>query len=252
MRYIILYLLLFFKFCAVGQSLHNNNCIYTVEGMVSDGNSYDVIKYAIIKNDELGIAALSDDRGYYALSFPVKYLDSNKMLGFEVFKDGYKINKWWIMYNPMDLVLNDSSGKCHIWNYDLKMIKLQKLNTIKEFYVSAHRRKDTIDHGFVGIRTSFEEFVDESKRADQMEILKANNENVFFKLNGKYVICIDGSTIYLPNKKINVYINNKRIKLRNLNKLLKRSMIIENRESAHRYYSVHKNSKRNVFYLESK
>lgn len=252
MKFIIILFLLFNSFCVLGQEVTKINCVYAVEGVIIDGDSYQAISNAILKNEKLGITSISDDRGYFSFAFPIKYLDSGKTVGLEILKKGYNTNKCWLSYNPIDSLISDTSKNCLTWNYDLKMIRLTKSNTNGNSSISSHIRIDSKEHGFSGISKAFEQYLKSSKRGDKLSILKKNNENVLFNIDGEYIICTDSTSTFFNNKNILVYVNNRKVKLEKINTLLKRSTTIENNENRHKYFSVHKNSKLHVIFLETK
>ena len=252
MKLIFFWIFIGLQLCVIAQKTDSLKCIYAVEGFAIDGLSYETLKYVIIRNEKFGLTTFTDDNGYYCLSIPVKYLDSAKSLEFQIYKESYSPQKFWIGYNPFDSIPNSISKNCLIWNYDLKMIRLSKINVNKTFYVTAHARIGSQGHGYSETRETLQYFIRTTKRNDRLEVEKLNNEKVIFKLDSNIIICTKKSTVFLDNKEIRVFVNNKRIPLDQVNKYIKRSNAIENPQKKEEYYESHKKYKGYVIFIEDR
>ncbi|HUS02273.1 MAG TPA: hypothetical protein VMY77_11130 [Chitinophagaceae bacterium] len=202
---------------------------YVLEGVIVKGSNYEAVPFMVLKNAELGISAISDDRGYYSISFPLSYFKVTSLIQIDLEKTGQKAGKFWITYNPAD---SNAKGNI-VWNYDLKFIRILERDTNIIYHVTSHRRIRNDYHGYLGIQDALYEYTNSSKKSEQMSQLMADNQHVLFKLNHKYVLGMQNSIIWLDKEKLEVYVNGKRVKLKNVNKLVKRSEVQEDRKRYH-------------------
>jgi hypothetical protein len=237
MKMISLFFFVTIYFCAKAQV----ECAeeYILEGIITKGNKFEPVPFALFTNTRSGISTRSDERGYYSMSFPLSFVKDTSIVQIDIQETGFSPGKFWIGYNPGDTILSSPGNKV-IWNYDLKFIMILENGPGVQYEDVSSRRINPKAHGFEGIKQSFEEFKTSKKRMYEIEQLKKNNQLVLFKLRGeyKYALCSSKSTSWLRDSHFIVFVDGKKVKHRDLNKLIKRNEVdtypqLSTRENQH-------------------
>jgi hypothetical protein len=198
--------------------------VYIVEGVVADRETLKSLPSAILYNDSLGVMTTSDEKGYFKLVVPVELIEKRQNICLDIVKTGYKRNGSGFSFNPSkaDTSHADVSGKV-MWNYDVKIFWMARNESLLSSTSGAYARTKDGVHNTTAILQTFNEAVTSELRDRKMEQLKQGNEKVFFLINGKAALATDSSDVYFDNAEPIVFINNKRVKLTEINSQLKRS-----------------------------
>jgi hypothetical protein len=196
---------------------------YVVEGVIVKGSNYEPVPFMVLKNAKLGISAISDERGYYSISFPVSLFTDTSLIQIDLEKTGEKPGKFWISYNATDTTPMNNV----VWAYTLHFIQISEKDTNHIYQVYSHRRIKTDGHGYSGIQDAITEYITGRIRFDKTQQLMAGNQDVLFKLDNRYVLTMLNSIVWLDDEKLEIYLHGKRVRPRDINKLVKRDEVKE-------------------------
>lgn len=198
--------------------------VYVVEGVVADRESLKSIPSAILYNDSLGIMTTSDEKGYFKLVVPLELVTKRQMIPLEIVKTGYKRNGSGFNYNPpvTDTVRTNTEERI-IWNSDLKIFWMAKNESKLSSTGGAYERAKGNQSDAALVQLAFNKAVASELHYRKMNQLKEGNEKVFFRIDGIAAFATAEYDVYCDHAQPIVFINNKRIKLSEINNLLKRS-----------------------------
>jgi hypothetical protein len=197
--------------------------IYIVEGVVADRETLKAIPSAILYNDSLGITTTTDENGYFKIVVPYELLKSRQLIPITILKTGYKKNGSGLSYNP-DTTHTDDAKKV-IWNYDVKIFWMAKDQSNLSSTVSAYAPVKQGVHGAAVIKLAFDEAVASDIRDEKFDRLKQGNEKVYFPLDGQIGLATSRSDIVVIGKITHVFINDKKVNIKDINKLFRRNEI---------------------------
>jgi hypothetical protein len=240
-----LLLILFFLLPAFGfsQSHPEFQKQYVIEGVIVKGNNYEPVPFMVLKNTKLGISAISDEHGYYAVSFPLSYFKDTSIIQIDLEKTGEKPGKFWISYYPIDSTATSNI----VWNANLQCIWISEKETDPVYQVGVHRRIKMDGHGYSGIQDAITEYISGRIRLDRTQQLMAGNQNVLFKLDNMYVLTMLNSIVWLDDEKLEIYLHGKRVRPRHINKLVKRDEV---KEDGKRFREANKDPKIYKWFLK--
>ncbi|MEQ1798369.1 MAG: hypothetical protein ABL872_10465 [Lacibacter sp.] len=198
--------------------------VYIVEGVVADRETLKCIPSAFLYNDSLGVMTTSDEKGYFKLVVPGEIIEKRKIIYLDIVKTGYKRNGSGFSFNPSkaDTIHTAAFAKV-MWNYDVKIFWMAKNESLLSSTNGAYARTNEGVYNTNTILQTFNKAVTSELRGRKMEQLKRGNEKVFFLINGKAAMATASSDVYFDNGDPIVFINNKRVKLTEINNQLKRS-----------------------------
>jgi hypothetical protein len=200
--------------------------VYIVEGVVADRETLKAVSSAILYNDSLGITTTSDENGYFKIVVPYELLKNRISIPMTVVKTGYKRNGSGLSYNPdKPDTTNDNDFESVIWNYDVKIFWMAKDQSNLSSTVSAHAPAKAGSHGYLMIRQTFDEAVASERWSRELEELKKGNEKVYFTINGHVCLVTSSYDMYFDESAPIVFIDDKRVKLAEINKMVKRSEV---------------------------
>lgn len=203
--------------------------VYIVEGIVTDRETLIIIPSAILYNDSLGIMTTSDERGYYKIVVPVNWVQQRRTIPLNVVKTGYKRLGWGIGFHPPQSDTNSTLERretMEVWNYDVQILMLAKNESSLSSTSMAHIPMKEGVHGYPVIKLAFENAVQSELRSIKLAHLKEGNEKVCFLLNGQIAFATTEYDLFIDNKLTFAFINGKKVKLPDINKLAKRSDFI--------------------------
>jgi len=201
--------------------------VYIVEGIVADRDLMKVIPDAILYNDSLGITTSSDENGYFKLVIPYNFFKNRRVVPIDIVKNGYKRNGSGIMPN-LDTNYDNSMDKI-IWNYDVKIFWMAKVESDLSSTSSANAPIKEGAHGPSAIKLVFDESVASGIREKKFDLLKEGNEKVYFPLDGQIGIATARYDIIVIGKLSSVFINDKKVAVTDMNSLVKRSQFLYDR-----------------------
>ena len=222
--FIFLIALLTTSFCSA--QMRPIGKVYIVEGIVADRETLQVIPSAILYNDSLGITTTSDENGYFKIVVPHELILERRLINIDIVKSGYKRNGSGFSYNPVKQDTSNSSKSVdEVYNYDVKYFLMASNNSTLSSTGGAHRPAKEDTHGYAVIKLAFEEKVASEQRSRKMEKLKQGNEKVYFIINNQVGLATSSYDMYFDESAPIVFINGKQVKLDDINKLVKRSMV---------------------------
>ena len=112
-----------------------------------------------------------------------------------------------------------------IWNYDVKIFWMAKDQSNLSSTVSAHIPAKEGVHGATVIKLAFDEAVASDIRDEKLDMLKEGNDKVYFPLDGEIALATSRSDIIVIGKITHVFINDKKVNIKDINKLVKRNEI---------------------------
>lgn len=201
--------------------------VYIVEGIVADRDSMKVVADAILYNDSLGITTTSDENGYFKLVIPYNFFKNRNVIPIDIVKSGYKRIGSGIMHN-LDTNYDNSIDKI-IWNYDVKIFWIAKVESRLSSASSANVPVKEGAHGPSAIKLVFDKAVASDIREKKFDLLKEGNEKVYFPLDGQIGLATARYDIIVVGKLSNVFINDKKVAVTDINSLVKRSQFLYDR-----------------------
>lgn len=200
--------------------------IYIVEGVVADRETLKAVSSAILYNDSLGIITTSDENGYFKIVVPYELLSNDKLIPLNIVKTGYKRNGSGLSYNPAkpDTTHGDDLERV-IWNYDVKIFWMAKDQSNLSSTISAHAPAKDGVHGAAAIKLVFDEAVTSDLRDKKFDQLKEGNEKVYFPLDGVIGLATSRYDIIVIGTLTHVFMNDKKISITDINKLVRRNEI---------------------------
>jgi hypothetical protein len=193
-----------------------------VEGVVADRETLKGIPSAILYNDSLGIMTTSDQTGYFKLVAPLELLKEKQTIRIDIVKDGYKRNGSGFSYNSFKGDTNSSASGRYQWNQDVKIFWMATNESRLSPNSGAYARALEGVHSATAVLLTFQRAVASELRDRKMESLKSGNEKVFFLINGKAALATATSDVYFDSAEPVVFIDNEKVKLGEINNLLKR------------------------------
>lgn len=205
--------------------------VYIVEGMVADRETLKIIPNTFIYNDSLGITTTSDKRGYFKIVVPYELIKKRGSIGLTVIKTGYQRNGSGIMYNPDTVHTKLTEGV--VWNYDVPIYLMSKNESTQSSTMSGNVPAEDGKHGYPAIKKTFERSVASELVGRKIEQLKKGNKKVYFLVNGKVALAAsDDGYYYFDESMPIIYINEKQVKLEDINKRLKRNRVSIDRKKS--------------------
>lgn len=204
--------------------MHPAGKVYIVEGVVADKETLKGIRSAVVYNDSLSIMTTSDERGYFKLVVPVELIRKMKMIPVGIVKKGYKRTGSFIHYNPIDPDSNQVSVSTEEkWNDNIEFFLMA--NNESPLFSSSGSRMRTQKNVFNStvVMDAYSKVIVSEMRRRKINQLKEGNEKIFFIIDGKAVIAFDSSGAYFDNASPIIFFNNKRVKIAEINRQLKRS-----------------------------
>lgn len=200
--------------------------IYIVEGVVADRETLKALSSAILYNDSLGITTTSDENGYFKIVVPYELIKSRKSIPIEIVKPGYKRNGSGLSNNPAKPdTSHGEASETVIWNYDVKIFWMAKDQSVLSSTVSAHAPVKEGVHGPAVIKLAFDEAVASYLRQQKFDQLKHGNDKVYLPLDGEIGLATSRTDIIVIGKLTHVFIDDKKINLEEINKLVRRDEI---------------------------
>lgn len=205
--------------------------VYIVEGVMADRETLEVIPSAILYNDSLGITTTSDERGYFKIVVPYELIRTRNTIPINIIKSGYKNSGSGITYNPSpnDTIQSNIDHKV-IWNFDVKIFWLAKIDSELSPTVSACVRVKDGVFNVASILDTYNEYVESERREEKFDKLKEGNDRVYFRLGNETGLATGRSDIIVFGKLKYVYLDGKKIMLNQLNRFAKRSSCFYDRE----------------------
>jgi hypothetical protein len=209
------------------------NKFYIVEGVVADRETLQPISLAILFNDSLGVTTTSDNNGYFKVVVPLELIRKMGSIPIRIIKYGYKLLGSGFSYNPInnDSALNDNFEMI-VWNYDVKIFWLAKIQSSISSTVSANAPAKEGTHGSDMIKLTFENVVSSDLRDKKFEQLKQGNDKVYFKIGKDFCFATARYDIIAIGKLKSIYIDDKKITLNGINKVVKRNEIAYDKEKS--------------------
>jgi hypothetical protein len=207
--------------------------VYIVEGVVADRETLKAVSSAILYNDSLGITTTSDENGYFKIVVPYELLNNRISIPINIVKTGYKRNGSGLSYNPAkpDTTNGDDVERV-IWNYDVKIFWMAKDQSNLSSTISACAPAKEGVHGATVIKLVFDEAVASDIRDKKFDQLKQGNEKVYFPLDGEIGLATSRYDIIVIGKLTHVYINDKKINITDINKMVRRNEIRYDKEKS--------------------
>lgn len=200
--------------------------VYIVEGMVADRETLKVLPSAILYNDSLGITTTTDENGYFKIVVPYEHFKNRKSILIDIVKTGYKRNGSGFTYNPAkpDTTHSDTFERV-IWNYDVKIFWMANNQSNLSSTASAHAPAKEGIHGATVIKLAFDDAVASDLRQKKFDQLKQGNDKVYFPIDGDIGLATSRYDIFVVGKLTHVFINDKKVKIPEINKLVRRTEI---------------------------
>ena len=230
MKIITIFIALLIAFCSYSQ-MRPIDKVYIVEGMVADRETLNIIPSAILYNDSLGITTTSDERGYYKLVVPYDLIKERRLIRIDVLKAGYKRNGWGIRLNHAEADTNNvnpNNDSKEIWNGDVQILLMASNESQSSSTSMAHIPAKSGSHGYPMIKLTFDQAVASQRWTRKLEELKKGNEKVYFTIDGHVCLATSSYDMYFDDSSPIVFIDDKRVKLAEINKMVKRSEITVN------------------------
>lgn len=219
---LLLTALLTASFC--GAQMHPLDKVYIVEGMVADRETLKAIPLAILYNDSLGITTTSDENGYFKIVVPHGLMTQRKNINIDILKTGYKRNGSGFSYNPVkeDTTLAARDAR-EVYNYDVKIFLMASQESPLLSTSMAHIPAREGVHGPGVIRLAFEQAVVSEQRSRKVKELKEGNDHVYFLIDRHVWLATSSYDMYFDESTPMVFIDDKQVKLKDINNLVKRS-----------------------------
>lgn len=199
--------------------------VYIVEGVVADRENLKSISSAILYNDNLNIFTTSDEKGYFKLVVPYELIKDGKTIPIDIVKNGYKRNGSGFHYNLNKADTIQSKPSNIIWNNDVKIFWMAKNESEQSSTSAAHIRAREREYSSAVIKQSFDDAVVSERLSRKIDQLKKGNEKVYFLIDGKVILATASTYMHFYESSPTVYINEKKVKLDDINKHIKRNNV---------------------------
>ena len=207
--------------------------VFIEEGLVLDRETLKVIPSAILYNDSLGITTTSDENGYFKIVVPYALVKDGKFIPLSIVKSGYKRMGSGLSYHSSDA----DTGKLSIegaerYNYSVTVFYMAKDGSVHSSTVGSYSSAKEGAHGTAMVQLTYKELVASEMRENKFDQLKEGNDKVYFPLGDASGLVTRLYDLIVIGKLTHVYINGRKAKLTDINKMVKRSTVFYDRSKS--------------------
>jgi hypothetical protein len=229
--YLLLFSLLTTSF-SLAQTMRPIDKVYILEGVVADKQTLKPTPDAVLYNDSLGLMTTSDGKGYFKLVVPVALIEKRPMIRIDIVKSGYKRDGTAFGYHPAIADTVELAGfAVEIRNADVKIFWMAKTESVVSSGAGTSDRPRQAAYGAAAVQEIFERGVTSERSNRKLKQLKQGNEKVFFLIDGKAVFAYSNNGYVSFDNVPLVFVNNKKVGLAEINKILKRDKVWQDEEA---------------------
>ena len=198
--------------------------VYILEGIVTDRETFKVIPSASLFCDSLGINTMSDQYGYFKIAVPLEQVRDSMVVPFKITRAGYKPFGWLMSRNfdksdticimPKLVELHDQNVRVFYMAKTTSLLSSTVVNTIWP-------KKG--EYGANMAKLAFDELIKGELQELELDSLKKGNEYVYLPLKDGIGLATYRGDIIVTGKLTHVFLNDKKVKVTDLNRLVKRS-----------------------------